>query len=190
MKNQIAVNDRVQALDDDFEGIVVAIEEDMVDVESSDGFVVRFRESELIPAISAIDARNLSRVSQSAILEKEEKTTKKKGSLISNKKKKQQPPMEVDLHINKLVRNARGMSNYEILNLQLETAKRQIEFAKTKKIQRVVLIHGVGEGVLKEELYYLLRRYENLNFYDADYQKYGVGATEVYFTQKGLNTSS
>ena len=48
----------------------------------------------------------------------------------------------------------------------------------------------MGEGVLKEELYYLLRRYENLNFYDADYQKYGVGATEVYFTQKSLNTSS
>jgi len=73
-----------------------------------------------------------------------------------------------------------------MLNLQLETAKRQLHFAKNKRIQRIVFIHGVGEGVLKEELYYLLRREENIDFYDADYQKYGVGATEVYLYQKGL----
>ena len=94
--------------------------------------------------------------------------------------------MEVDLHIEKLLPNKRGMSNYEILNLQLETAKKQLEFAKNKRIQRIVFIHGVGEGVLKEELYYLLRRYEGLDFYDANYQKYGVGATEVYLYQKSL----
>jgi hypothetical protein len=47
----------------------------------------------------------------------------------------------------------------------------------------VVFIHGVGEGVLKIELEYLFRRYENVKYYDADYQKYGLGATEVYILQ-------
>lgn len=187
MKLSLKINDRVQALDDDFEGFVVAINDESIDVESSDGFVIRFRESELIPSISSKDALNLSRVSRAAILEKEDLQQKKKAQPISAKRKKQIPPMEVDLHIHKLVKNARGMSNYEILNLQLDTAKRQLEFAKTKRIQKVVFIHGVGEGVLKEELHYLLRRYDNLNFYDADYQKYGVGATEVYFPQKEFN---
>ena len=42
-----------------------------------------------------------------------------------------------------------------------------------------VFIHGVGEGVLKLELEYVLKRYEDLTYYDADYQKYGFGATEV-----------
>jgi hypothetical protein len=52
-----------------------------------------------------------------------------------------------------------------------------------KRISRIVFIHGVGEGILKEELGYLLRRYDNLRYYDAEYQKYGLGATEVYIFQ-------
>jgi dsDNA-specific endonuclease/ATPase MutS2 len=75
------------------------------------------------------------------------------------------------------------MSNFDILNIQLDTAKRQIEFAVRKRIPKIVFIHGVGEGVLKAELDYLLGRYDNLKFYDANFQKYGVGATEVYIFQ-------
>ncbi len=74
------------------------------------------------------------------------------------------------------------MSNYEMLNLQLDTAKRRLEFAISKKIPRVVFIHGVGEGVLKRELEYLLKRY-NVALSDASFQKYGYGATEVYVYQ-------
>lgn len=88
--------------------------------------------------------------------------------------------MEVDLHINQLVKSAKGMTNHEMLNLQMETAKRQLEFAMRKRIQKIVFIHGVGEGILKEELNFLFGRYENVKYYDADYQKYGLGATEVY----------
>jgi len=180
------ISDKVLALDDDFEGVVVAIDDEMVDVESEEGFVLRFRESELIPAISPQNALRFSQVSQAEIQSKEDSKPKKNISLESQKKKNKVPPMEVDLHIGKLVNNSRGMSNYDMLNLQLETAKRQLTFARNKRIQRIVFIHGVGEGVLKEELYYLLRREENLDFYDADYQKYGIGATEVYLYQKGL----
>jgi dsDNA-specific endonuclease/ATPase MutS2 len=91
--------------------------------------------------------------------------------------------MEVDLHIHQLVKSSKGMSNYDMLNIQLDTAKRQLDFAISKRIQKVVFIHGVGEGVLKEELRYLFNRYDNVKFYDADYQKYGLGATEVYIYQ-------
>ena len=91
--------------------------------------------------------------------------------------------MEVDLHIHQLTNSNRGMSNHDILNIQMETAKRQLEFAIRKRIQKVVFIHGVGEGVLKEELKYLFGRYDNVKYYDADYQKYGLGATEVYIFQ-------
>ena len=93
------------------------------------------------------------------------------------------PTMEVDLHINQLVNSSKGMSHHEMLNLQMDTAKRQLEFAMRKRIQKVVFIHGVGEGVLKEELNFLFGRYDNLKHYDADYQKYGLGATEVYIYQ-------
>jgi len=93
--------------------------------------------------------------------------------------------MEVDLHIHHLTKSNKGMSNYDMLNIQIETAKRQLEFAMRKRIQKVVFIHGVGEGVLKEELKYLFGRYDNVKYYDADYQKYGLGATEVYIFQNG-----
>ena len=74
------------------------------------------------------------------------------------------------------------MDNFEMLSLQLETAKRKIEYAISKRISKIIFIHGVGEGVLKSELHYLFGRYP-VRFYDASYKKYGLGATEVYIYQ-------
>ena len=90
--------------------------------------------------------------------------------------------MEVDLHINKLVKSTRGLDNYDMLNLQLDTAKRKVEFAIQKRISKIVFIHGVGEGVLKSELQSLLNKYP-VKHYDASYKQYGLGATEVYVFQ-------
>ena len=91
--------------------------------------------------------------------------------------------MEVDLHIQKLTKSERGLTAYDKLNLQIDTAKRKLDFAIQKRIQKLVFIHGVGEGVLKAELETMLRRYDNLKYYDADYKTYGLGATEVYIYQ-------
>lgn len=175
------LGDQVQALDDDFEGVVVNVENGQVSVEDEDGFISYFRESELIPAVSKSMRAALSVVPDSVISEKEE--AKKKKATRVNPKERNAPMFEVDLHIHKLVDRQRGMSNYEILTIQLDTASRQLEFAIKKRIPKMVFIHGVGEGVLREELYTLLRRYDNLRFYDADFQKYGVGATEVFIYQ-------
>jgi hypothetical protein len=41
----------------------------------------------------------------------------------------------------------------------------------------------VGDGVLKSELEYLLRRYENIVIQEANYGKYGLGAMEIYIKQ-------
>ena len=96
--------------------------------------------------------------------------------------------MEVDLHIHQLTQSNKGMTNHDMLTLQLDTARRQLEFAIKKRIPRIVFIHGVGEGVLKLELEYLFGRYDNITFYEANYQKYGLGATEVkIFQNKRLN---
>ncbi len=175
------VGDRVQALDDNFEGIIISKKASEIEVEDSDGFVSIFHESELIPAVPISIKRKLSEVPDDVIKEKEEPRKH-----ISNKippKQRNAPVMEVDLHIHKLVERSGGMSNYEMLNLQLETARRQLNFAISKRLQKIVFIHGVGEGVLREELYTLFRRYDNVKFYDADFQKYGLGATEVYIFQ-------
>jgi hypothetical protein len=54
------------------------------------------------------------------------------------------------------------MSNYDILTLQSETAKRHIEFAIKTEFKNC-FIHG-GRGVLKAELDFLLGRYDNIDF--------------------------
>ncbi len=112
-----------------------------------------------------------------------QKENKKKKSVKTKAKERFQPTLEVDLHIHQLVKSYKRMTKHEILTYQLDTAKRQLEFAMRKRIQKVVFIHGVGEGVLKLELEYLFKHYDNMKFYDANYQKYGLGATEVYIYQ-------
>jgi len=175
---QFAVGQLVQALDEDLEGEVLSSEDGMVTLETRDGFVVRFRESELIP-LKKMDKSSLDVSSQ--VIEAKEETKKKHSSRIKPKDRNK-PPMEVDLHIHQLTK-ARGLSNFEMLNIQMDAAKRQLEFAIVKRIPKVVFIHGVGKGVLRSELEFLFRKYEQVTYYDADYQKYGVGALEVYIYQ-------
>ncbi len=175
------IGDTVEAIDEEFKGIVSEIKGDDIGVQDDDGFILYFRESELIPQINVSIKKELSHVPDDVLKEKEH--TKRKKSARVKPKERNAPPLEVDLHIHKLVDRSGGMSNYEILNLQLDTARGQLEFAIRKRLQKVVFIHGVGEGVLREELYTLLRRFDNVKYYDADFKKYGVGATEVYIYQ-------
>lgn len=177
--------DKVAVLDDELEGKVISANSGAIVIETSEGFILSFDPKELVKTGDSADLfkRNIEVNSE---VYKQKESSRKPKSVRIKPKERNLPPMEVDLHIQKLVNSYKNMSNFEILNLQIETAKRQIEFAIKKRIQKIVFIHGVGEGVLKAELDFLLGRYDNLKFYDADYGKYGVGATEVYFFQSAL----
>ncbi|MCM4153149.1 DNA mismatch repair protein MutS [Arenibacter sp. N53] len=178
---EFKVGDKVEAIDDVIQGVVVKLNGSQITVESKDGFLLRYTADELLKIASsnAIKVSNF----EVARIKAEKEIPKNRHHQKLRTKERNAPQMEVDLHINKLTPSTRGMTNFEMLNLQLDTAKRQLDFAVRKKIQKVVFIHGVGEGILKEELYFLFKRYENVKYYDADYQKYGLGATEVYFFQ-------
>ena len=172
--------DKVSVLDDSIDGIVIKTEGLEVTIETTDGFNLTFKSSELIK----IENGNTIKFSFNKSQIISEKEVVKPNYINKEKKnKKEIPPPEFDLHIEKLIKSYKGMNNYDILTLQLETAKRHIEFAIRQRIPKIVFIHGVGEGVLKSDLDFLLGRYENIIFNDANYQKYGSGATEVYFKQ-------
>lgn len=175
--------DLVSVLDDAIDGIVIEVKGFEVTIETTDGFTLSFKKNELIKIENALHV-NFNK--KNVLSEKE--TAKpnyinKEKSLNGAKKRKEIPVPDFDLHIEKLVKNHKAMNNFDILNLQLETAKRHIEFAMRNRIPKIVFIHGVGEGVLKAELDFLFSRYDNLIFQDANFQKYGQGATEVYFKQ-------
>jgi hypothetical protein len=87
---------------------------------------------------------------------------------------------EVDLHIQELVDSAAGLSNKEILDIQMERFRREMEDAIRGSIRRIVFIHGVGQGILKNELRRELeRKYPKYDVQDASFREYGYGATMV-----------
>ncbi|UFH35259.1 Smr/MutS family protein [Flavobacterium acetivorans] len=175
--------DRVSVLDEAINGVVLSVKDKEVTIETEEGFVMTFFVNELIKVnvssnlMDSIKRINIDKVS------KEKEIPKPRSFVKERKDKNEISAPEFDLHIEKLVPNKRGMSNYDILTLQSETAKRHIEFAIRNRIPKIVFIHGVGEGILKAELDFLLGRYDNIAFQDANYQKYGLGATEVFIKQ-------
>ena len=175
--------DKISVLDEDLEGKVLSVSGSEVKMETTEGFMLTFDSSEVVKISGGFSEILPEDIDSFEQILKEKEASKKRKTQRVKPKERNQPPMEVDLHIGKLVPRTGGLSNFEILNIQTDTAKRQLEFAMKKRIQKVVFIHGVGEGVLKAELETLFNRYENLKFYDADYQKYGLGATEVYIFQ-------
>jgi dsDNA-specific endonuclease/ATPase MutS2 len=86
--------------------------------------------------------------------------------------------MEINLHIEELMDNYAGMSNAEIVQAQLRHFTKALDKAISKHYKKLIVIHGVGNGRLKQEVRAILES-ENIRFYDASYAKYGFGATEV-----------
>lgn len=177
------IGDSVAVLDDAISGVIVGFKNQEITIETTTGFVMNFHEKELVKIQNNAVLSGFFASKSVAEVLKEKESAKKNHFKKEKKSKRDDFVLEVDLHIEKLVPSVRGMSNYDILTLQTETAKRQLDFAIKNRFPKVVLIHGVGEGVLKSELDFLLGRYENITFQDANYQKYGLGATEVYFHQ-------
>lgn len=88
--------------------------------------------------------------------------------------------VEVDLHINQLLDNTSGMSNGEMLNYQLDVFRKTLEEYKGKKGQRIVFIHGKGDGVLRNAILKELKaKYKTYTSQDASFREYGFGATMV-----------
>lgn len=79
-----------------------------------------------------------------------------------------------------------GLSNYQILTKQLAEFKSFYKKAKQNHIRKIVVIHGVGEGVLKEEIRTYLSKQDGIEYFDADFREYGKGATtvEIHYNYK------
>lgn len=88
----------------------------------------------------------------------------------------------VDLHIEKLSDNWKHLSNYEILTLQLKTFEKYYQLSLAHHQPSLTIIHGVGEGVLRNEIHDKLRlKKEVKSFVNQYHPNYGYGATEIYF---------
>lgn len=183
MKNKFEIGDRVAVLDDVIEGVIIAIKNNEILIKTNDDFELTYFVNELVKLHNSNELRNVfsSKSYSYVILEKSQ--PKKKVVPKIKTSKKDEVVLEVDLHIEKLIPSTKGLSNFDMLDLQMDEVKRKLEFCMRNRIPKMVLIHGVGEGVLKSEIEFFLNRYDTISFKEANYRKYGLGATEVYFIQ-------
>ncbi len=111
---------------------------------------------------------------------KEQKPTEKKPE-----RRRDDEIIEVDLHIHELLDSPEGLSNKEILDIQMEKVESEMRAAIQSRARRIVFIHGVGQGVLKQEVAKLLKsKFPKYRFQDASFKEYGYGATMVMLRRK------
>lgn len=88
--------------------------------------------------------------------------------------------VECDLHIHELLDTTAGLSNRDMLEVQLDKFRKVMDENIDRPGARVVFIHGKGEGVLRKALLdELKRRYPRCEAQDASFREYGFGATLV-----------
>ncbi len=88
--------------------------------------------------------------------------------------------LEVDLHASALLETTAGMDNTAILKYQMEKFNEAMKAVLRKKGQRIVFIHGKGDGVLRKAILTELKtKYPTCRWQDASFKEYGYGATMV-----------
>ncbi|HRD06345.1 MAG: Smr/MutS family protein [Saprospiraceae bacterium] len=83
---------------------------------------------------------------------------------------------EIDLHFDDGKKGS--LLPEQVLDQQLDACKLHIEMAIAKRINRIVIIHGKGEGVLRHLVHQLLENYTDVQWKMVINQG---GATEVIF---------
>ncbi len=89
---------------------------------------------------------------------------------------------EIDLHIENLTNGYARLDKSEILRIQLSHFERFLDKAIRLGVPRVFVIHGMGEGKLRDAIAERLRERPDVRKFKNEYHhKYGYGATEVIF---------
>ncbi len=88
----------------------------------------------------------------------------------------------LDLHLTALVDEPEAVPKDKVLALQMEHFDRFVDQALRLDVERIYIIHGLGNGILKTEIHQKLEHVPFVRKFSNDYHpKYGYGATEVVF---------
>ena len=179
------VGDTVRFLNEKGEGIIKEfISAVKARVEISEGIEIDIPIKELVP-IPPISLKDIKVFSHKEAISYQQTTSNPKSS-----KSHAKDEMLVDLHIEKLMEDHYGLSNSEKLDIQTTHFRKKLAMAINGHITKIVFIHGVGNGVLRQAIRELLRTYEGIEYSDAPYKKFGAGATEVRITSRNKSRGS
>lgn len=174
----LKVGDAVNFMSDNTTGKIISVlSENEYEVELEDGFSIPVSRIE----IEKIWVEDFS-VDEKAIkgkIKKDLKKMKSPTSIAHQKAPKYFQHNEIDLHMESILSSCKGMSNFEIVTVQLNHFRRRLHEALQENEPSLVVIHGVGQGVLRNEIYKYLEQFPNIKVGPADVKLYGLGASEI-----------
>lgn len=179
------LGDKVQVLDEDATGVIVGFVNTNTVLVEIDEFEFPYLLSQLI----LVDANNKviqviddGKISTPVIPSPHKVVNHYNIDPLERVNKLGQP--EIDLHIEELVSAPGHLSAHKKLQIQINALEQFISSCAAQHICQFVVIHGVGQGVLKTEVKKVLHSHGNIVYQEADFRLYGSGAT---FAQiKGL----
>jgi dsDNA-specific endonuclease/ATPase MutS2 len=167
---EFKIGDKISFLNEKGTGVITNILTNYrVLVMNDDGFEISYPLSELVLLASKSEYKMDSKWKN----EKEEQEIKPPSHLAVDE------AWEVDLHLHELLDSYLQKSDYEKLTFQIKYFKKCMDAAIAHRIKKVIFIHGVGKGTLKQEILHALKDYERVRNYDAPFRKYGYGALAV-----------
>ena len=176
--------DKVRFINDIGEGIVLKIlSSTSVLVENEYGFEQTHNISELVNVKGSSDYKIDGILFNESVQDKinSDKKAKEESDLQRKfrnlSKYSNDDKLVIDLHIEELIDSHNGLSNYQIIQIQLREFRKGLNNAINNKVKKLIIIHGVGEGVLKSEIRKELNHnYSDYKHFDANYSG---GATEI-----------
>jgi len=183
--------DLVRFIDEVGEGRVIRIiSNELAEVETSDGWLLPayIRKLVVIPEKTeqraALPIPSERKKTTGARQDKDESSISVNRPAVSKASNIKTPPREVDLHINKLIDRVIGLTNTEILTLQLDAFRKELNQSIRSNEREIIFIHGIGNGTLKNELRRVAdQEYKWCSQEDASFKEYGFGATRLRIPQ-------
>ena len=163
------IGDKISFLNEKGTGIVVNILNNFrVLVQNEEGFEISVSTDEIVPLAD----KTVYKIDTRKIKEKDEEEVKPPKLLLNE-------IWEVDLHLRELLDVGREMTDHEKLQYQLKHFHKCMNAAMGHRIKKIIFIHGIGKGTLKQEIIHALKNYERAKHYSAPFKKYGFGALTV-----------
>tara|TARA_Y100001968_G_C19273821_1_gene675625 strand:+ start:346 stop:864 length:519 start_codon:yes stop_codon:yes gene_type:complete len=154
--NVILKKERTKAI------VILVIGDKKLKVEDEYGFKYILNSSDILPLNTSTD--NMISYGTNFVIKDEEITKEKKKMSFSKTDSRGQ--VKIDLHIDKITSNY-DMKNSEIIKIQMDFCKKELDQAMIKQKHSLEIIHGIGGGVLKAEVHKLLNLY-NLTFFESN----------------------
>ena len=202
MSMEIKIGSEVKFLNDVGGGIVLEIFSDgTASVQGEDGFDMKYNLTELMLVSDSITEQeeeynnklpDLAKIIAQDVNEERQKLIQKNfeikyANVRATNQQRRGEHMVIDLHIHELIDDQSGLQDRTKLDIQLNHFERMMRIAGEQRVKRVIFIHGVGQGVLRNQIRTRLDSYyPDCTVRDGNPREYGAGATEVILGQSSF----